>query len=110
MVVALEKRVERVLYDVAGVALQHVRATRRVGPDQVPTEMRPEEVIAWAVRIPLLIGGLMMPPVDRNPVWRRFHHTARSEQDQGALQPTRTGKAAVGQQAMEAEVDAESAE
>jgi len=52
----------------------------------------------------------MMPPVDRNPVWRRFHHTARSQQDEGALQPARTGKAAVSQQAMEAEVNADGAE
>src|SRR2546429_538889 len=65
--------------------------------------MRPEEALERAVRVSLLIRKLMVTAVDRDPIRRRFHHAAGSQQYQGALQPPGKGGAAMRHRAMEAD-------
>ena len=59
------------------------------------------------MRIRLLVGELMVPAMDRDPARRRFLQARHRDHHHGVLQPFRTFQAAVGEQPVIAEVDAE---
>ena len=67
--------------------------------------MTPEKVYERAVRIGPFVGMLMMHPMGGDPANARALQIAQPEQSQPALQPCGTGKAAMCQQAMKAEID-----
>jgi len=62
------------------------------------------------VRIGLLIGMLMVPPMHGHPMGRRVLHAADAERGEAVLQPFRANQAAMRQHTMVAKVDAEAAE
>ena len=69
--------------------------------------MRPEEMDQRAMGIRLLVGMLVMPPMDGDPPRRSVLETAHTENGQRVLEPFWADDAAMGQQAMEAQADPE---
>ena len=104
--VAFERDIERIAQDVLGVALIDAKAVQLGILDDQPADMTPEEIHQGAVRIRLLVGMLMMAAVHRDPARRRIFHTANSDDHEHVLQPFRTAKAPMGEQAMIADIDA----
>ena len=72
--------------------------------------MRPQEIDQRAVRIRLLVGVLMVPPMGADPARRRVLHAADSKNGERVFQRLRADHAAMGQQPMKAKADSERAE
>jgi hypothetical protein len=62
------------------------------------------------MRIRLVIGVVVMTPMDRDPTRRRVLKTAQSKDGERVLEPNRAGKGSMRQQPMKAEADAERSE
>ena len=62
------------------------------------------------MRVTLLVGGMMMLAMQRDPDYRRILHAADAQNGEQALHPSRGRKAAMRQQAMVPDVNAERAE
>jgi hypothetical protein len=103
----LEPHVERILEDVARVAL-HRRAAPRLGvTEEEPADVRPEEGDERAVRVLLLVGVPVVVAVDGHPLAGRVLEAAEGEEDEEALEPLRRLEAAMSEEPVVAEVDAE---
>src|SRR5262245_61511730 len=72
--------------------------------------MGPEEIDQRAVRVGLLVGMLVVTTVDRDPARRGVLQAAKPQDRQRVLEPFRTSEAAMGEQPMVTEVNAEHAE
>ena len=72
--------------------------------------MSPEETLQRRVGIPLFVRKSVVPPMHGNPESRRELQTAGSEDGEAVLEPQRAGKAAMGYEPVEAEIDTENAE
>ena len=72
--------------------------------------MRPQEVNQRTVRIRLVVGMVVMLPMDGDPAGRRVLKAAQTEDRERVLQPFRADERAMGQQPMKAQADAERAE
>src|SRR5262245_52527778 len=69
--------------------------------------MRPEKMDQRAVGIRLLVGMLVMPPMDRDPTRRSVLEAAHTENSERVFEPFWADEAAVRQQAMKAQADPE---
>src|SRR4051812_371275 len=108
--VSLETHVEPVAENVARIFV--IRLGRRRVPvfDKQPTDVAPERAHLRRMRISLVIGMLMMDPMDNDPAGGRLLQVANSEQGQCVLKPHRALKASVRQQSMKAGADTHRAE
>ena len=78
-------------------------------PVDYPADMCPEEASKRTMRVRLFVGVLMMPAMNAHPTGRRVLDTAQTENGERVLQPFGADEASVGEQAMEAQADAERA-
>src|SRR5438309_1650452 len=90
--------------------LEHRQAAKLPVVDEEPAHVAPEETDQRAMRVGLFVRMLVVQPMDGDPAGGRFLEAANAEQRQGMLQPARTGEAAVRQQAVVTEIDAQGAE
>ncbi len=70
-----------------------------------PPQVTPEEADQGAVRIRLLVGVLMMHPMDCNPASWRALQRANTKQREAVLEPFRALETAVGEQPVVTNVD-----
>src|SRR4029077_4392487 len=108
--VALEAPVEAIAQDILGIAVIDAKPRQILVLDQEPSHMAPEEAGQRAVGILLLIGVLMMPAMDRHPAGGGILQAADAQDREAMLEPFRAIEAAMGEQAVIAEVDAQGSE
>src|SRR5215470_254111 len=108
--VALEPLVEWIAQNVACVALVDPQPIEVAVFDDDPAHVAPEEIDQRAVWVGLLVGVLVVAAVDRNPARRSVLQAAKPKERERVLEPFRAAEAAVGEQAMITEVNAEHAE
>ena len=109
--VALEAHVERIAQDVARVAIVGAGRARARVLDEQPAHVPPQEVHQRRMRVGLLVGVLMMNPMRDDPAGRRVLQAADAQDGEGACSShLRTFKAAMRQQPVKAEIDAQRAE
>ncbi len=110
MIASIQPDVEWIAAEILDVSLDQLVARRIVGFGQQPADMCPEETGKRSVRVFFPIGILMMPAMRRDPIRRRILHRTHPHHGEGMFQPERAGEAAMGQQAVITNVDAEHAE
>jgi hypothetical protein len=102
--------IERIAHDVPGVTIDQRAAPHVVGFHQQPAHMRPEEASQRAMRILVFVCVLVVPPVHCDPVRRRILQRANREERKAVFEPARACEAAMREQSVIADVDAEDAE
>src|SRR4051812_46371052 len=70
-----------------------------------PAHVAPEEAHQGTVRIGAIVGVLVMHPMDRDPACRRVLQRADAQQCEGMLQPFRTPKTPMSEQAVVSDID-----
>src|ERR1700686_4233294 len=105
--IAFERDVKAIAQDVPGVALVDPETRQFRLVNQNPPDVPPEETCKRAVRIRPPVGELMMQTVYRDPPGRGFLEAGHRDDHHGVLQPFRTFQAAMSEEPVIAEVDAE---
>ena len=72
--------------------------------------MSPEEAHKRAVWIEFVVGIVVVLAMDRDPMRRRVLHATHPEKCETTLEPERTGKTAMCEHPMEAEINSQYAE
>ena len=104
--VAFEPHVERVAENVAGIFVIRFGAGRFAILDEQPTDVAPEPAHLRRMRIGLMVGVLVMQPMDDNPPGGRLLQIADAQNGQAMFEPQRALETAMREQPMVAGADA----
>src|SRR5579871_3519916 len=107
--ITLDEAIESVAQDVARITLVADLAAEVGVLQEQPADMRPEQIDQRSVRVGAFVRTMMMHAMRRDPARRRILQAPDREQRQHMLEPERAFEAAMREQAMVAEVHAESA-
>ncbi len=106
----LQSHVERVLKNVIRIFLHRSDGSGRGVLIEQPVEMTPQEVDERAVRVGLLVGKDVMHPMHGHPLGRGILQGTLCEEGETVLEPLGHGEAAVSQQPVVAQRDAQAIE
>src|SRR4051794_27146865 len=106
----LQAGVESIGQDIFRVTLEGAVPFEPAILEDQPAQVPPGETHERAMWIGSRVGVLMMHAMDGHPAGGRVLQRTDTEERKAVLQPFRTSKAAVGEQAMVSDVDPERAE
>src|SRR3954469_6027594 len=93
--VPLEPHVERIAEDIAGILVVGFGGRSVAVLDEEPSNVAPKCADARRMRVGLMVGMLMMQPMNDDPPCGRLLQVAHAQQGECVFQPERTLKAAM---------------